>query len=195
MRKKNLFLVYAIGIFAFSVTSIFAQTRIPTSSLLLMKAGDVTQGVKLGESIGKAVQILGQPTSISDEYWEIDSVLVKIYNYKGNFLYFTNDVLSGFELKDSSIQVGSIGGITFKVKDRITIKIKKTNRRPGLSPIIKRKKTFFDFSLVERDGKSRGIEYSAISVNYLSDAAANLDSRLELLFNSNDQLINISVSE
>lgn len=160
-----------------------------------MRAGNTSAGLQIGESTSKAIRVLGQPTSVTDYYFEMEDSNGKLYNYSGNELYFLNEKLAGYILKNNSVVFGTVNGKTYKIGDKIAVVTKQVPIGPGNPPRHQTitTKSFYEFPLTFQSNRSRNISYEAISSGWLkNNRNMTLDNSWELLFN-NTTLINVKV--
>ena len=179
-------MAFAITIGAFFSSKAQRGDSVPPSieinTIALLNPGNITQGLVIGESMEKVVQILGQPTKITEQYFETDEVTAKVYYYNQNKLYFVYNKLNIFDLFDGSIAIGTINGRNFKIGDKLQLV---TNSR-GTSV------SFYEFPLNGRNpGAFNKISYSTICDIDAKNGSTYIDAHLGLLFDSQDQLVYI----
>ena len=169
----------------------FAQTSIPLSRVSILKTGDNSKGVTFGQSPQQLIAILGQPTKIEDNFNEMENVTEKVYIYGKSKFYFIGNKLDSFDINDSSISVGTIGGASSKVGDKLTITTKQIPsdpRNPGRTTTVTTK-SFLDLPLDTKKAIDRNMVYasrSSVSIN-------NSDYFINFLFNDQDILFNIAI--
>ncbi|MDR6197225.1 hypothetical protein [Siphonobacter sp. SORGH_AS_0500] len=198
MKKFIPLIVYLIAVLGlFSLQAAIAQSsnQIQKKAIALMKPGNTSISLMLGEPTSKALQVLGDPNSIADEYWEHPEITVKVYTYGRNKLYFYKSKLDSYEINDSSISVGTIHGQTFKVTDFSVIKDVVIPRGPGEPPRHEMGRFILNYQLQEGTGSSRGKNYWSNVYYYVMSGSTNLDSIFEILLDANNKIINISVTD
>ena len=186
-----------IAIFYIALNSTSYAQLFDVNRAALMKSTNTAIGLLWGESPTKCIQVLGQPASISDQFSEIDNATMKLYKYGNNTIIFLNNRLIGYEILDNTIKVGKVNGQTFKVGDAMTVKTVQVPidpRQPGRTRTENRY-TFLDFPMSIGAGTTDGKNFKSLSVVQLKSGAINTDGRLELLFNSSNQLFCISMLE
>lgn len=160
------------------------------AQVAVMKAGDNSKGIKISESSAKLREVLGAPGKIYDYYFELDDVTAKVYQYGLNLFYFVNDRLVIYDIYDDLVQVGPIGGTTYKFGDKLTVRTERRKLGPGSTYHTIVIKSFYDFKLVTTPGTTRNIPYSTL----IKAVLPNTEATFEIVFDSNNSIINISTS-
>lgn len=185
MNVKFLFLFCICFILQYIPTN--AQTFAEKNKFSLMKPENKSRGVYLYSNINEVKRILGEPTSVQEEYNEMEEAMAKVLFYKTNRLSFINDSLYSYEIKTADILVGTINGKTFKIGDKIetkkiTIPLGPAPFDPVKTEIIH---TFMDYNINIEKGASRNISYTAYLTLELKDNSNYIDTFAEFLFNDN----------
>jgi hypothetical protein len=197
--KKILSIIYVLQLITSPIA--FSQESKDITEVALMKSSNNTIGLLLGESTNKAIQIFGQPTSISDFYSEMAEETLKVYNYGQDKLYFSNGKLQSYELRQKSdISVGKINGISFKIGDKITVTETidpnfNGDRRHAIDD-TEITYSFHDYPLLINEWKKfDNISYRSISTSYLKTNGIVTDCIIQLLFDSNNILVAIDIAD
>jgi hypothetical protein len=193
--KKILSIIFVLQLITAPIA--FSQETKDITEVILMKTSNKTIGLALGESTDKAIQVFGQPTSISDFYSEMTDETLKVYNYDQNKLYFSNGKLQSYELRqESDISVGEINGVAFRIGDAITV----TTKKVPVGPIFEKRwrtettYSFHSYPLSTNiNGKFNNISYKTISNNYLKNKDKGIDNYIQLLFDSSNILVAIDI--
>ncbi|OOV19827.1 hypothetical protein [Flavobacterium sp. LM4] len=195
--KKTALIIFVLQLITTSIA--FSQESKDITEITLMKSTNKTIGLALGESTEKAIQIFGEPNSISDFYSETTDETLKTYNYGKNKLYFSNGRLQSFEIRESAnILVGKINGDSFKIGDKIKTVTKQIPLGPPSDKRWTTEKTysFYNYPLSSNPtGKFNNMNYKTISNNYLKKENKGIDMYIQLLFDINNALIAIDIIE
>lgn len=103
---KNLVITIAILL---SVLTCRSQTynSVPTELVHLRTSGGPAF-LTLNKDASLIETKFGAPSSITSEYWEMNDITVKKYDYNGNLFYLHNNKLVAFELNNADFYVGQI---------------------------------------------------------------------------------------
>jgi hypothetical protein len=156
-------------------------------SYSLMKPGNTSQGVAVGQSITDVVQILGEPASITEEEFEIDEVTAKVYHYGNNKVYFVASKLHSYEIKDNSLLVGQPNNsqYIFKIGDKAAIP-------SGATALAF--KDFIPLPLVYKKDADAGKKFFKGFMKKTEDVTSFIDDFLLLEFDANNDLVKITLS-
>ncbi|AWW29377.1 hypothetical protein DN752_04030 [Echinicola strongylocentroti] len=171
------------------------QPYCTVDNMALISPINKSKGIKLGEDISKAITAFGQPTSVKDYPFETDGKMGKLYDFRGNKLYVLDGKLDGYEIINSSLLVGKISGITYKVGDTIksTKEVIKTGPPGGpYQTTYKDTHTFFGYSVTAGSSNSQNQSYSYSIDLVFKHGTVTTDSFASLLFGSNKKLTFIS---
>lgn len=176
-------------------TKMYGQIKFDIAKFSLINPSNLSDGLKLNETTAKCVQLFGQPSTIANFYSEVKDETLKVYYYGSNKIYFSDSKLVGYEITSLGILVGEPNGLTIKIGDKITITTTQVRIDPGNPPRFQPVTTvsFHNFPLSNYVGKSRNMNFKSISNLTLTSNGNVIDSSIELLFNSNNELFNISL--
>jgi len=80
----------------------------------------INETITLGDSKEEVTGVLGDPENIKQVHWEINDVMVNMYEYDHSTLSFLDNTLESFYIKDQSF-VLTHKDDEFKVKDSIDV--------------------------------------------------------------------------
>ncbi len=149
------------------------------------------------QSATACIAVLGQPSGIEERYSEVDNTTMKVYHYSSNNLYFIRNKLVGYQIRDTSISVGRVKGNSFKISDKIANTLDGAVMDPTRRTLDNTSfsKSFYNFPVSETPGESRNIMYNKSSLIFLNDGNVPCDCFVELLFDSNGELFDITLTE
>jgi hypothetical protein len=183
MKTKYLIITFILTL-SFS-NSIFAQ-NVDYTKVGLMKNGNTSQLLYLGDPIAKTTTVLGAPTSITTQYFEMQDATATIYSYNACKLYFINGVLNTYNLADASITAG-VNYYTLQVGNQAHI-------TPGPPP-AGGKNTLSGFVIIPSVGSVNGLKFSYACRYQVYKGTVPMDIVFVLLFDSNDKLISVATAD
>ena len=187
---RLIFLCLIFGVL--NISNSKAQTVVDISSVGLISNSN--KKILLGENISKAIDAFGQPGAVNDYEFEIEGKRGKEYTFLGNKLYFIEDKLFSYEITNNSISIGFVNNKRFKTGDKIeTIPPPTHNGSPTIPGLAMETYLFLSLPVTKKSGTAKGFDYSYYAIYYLKNGNNNLDSRLELYFNSSKTLINAGI--
>jgi hypothetical protein len=192
MITRLLSIVHCIMLIA--VVPTYAQdfNTVRGDEILVMKSGDTSKGVDLMDKSSDLVRLLGKPDRIYDYYMKMDEVTAKVYQYGSSKFYFVNDLMEFYQIFDSRICVGAIGGKTFKIGDKLTISTKVIPQGSG-KPTKQKKiitKSFRNFKVDIEPGNIEDIPYTSIMYAGIGKS----DAYFDLFFGKDDSVVCILTS-
>ena len=196
MKKYFAFLFLTLTLHAWCAVTALAQTPIETNKLGLLRTDfDHNAVLPLGGSRSAATAALGNPTSVTSEYSEVDDKNLDVWHYGGATLYFRDNALIAYNLDDATLGVGQSFSTAFKIGDLISsrqIRVPDTSggTRNG-TYVYSTIYSFGDYSLLETPGKTRSRSYNFLGQAYLSTNSSATDGFSEVLFLTNGKIINI----
>lgn len=165
------------------------QAMLDVNEIALSKPGKQSARVHLGESPAQCMRALGQPDGISDYYSEIDEDTINLFRYDRNTVAFLDNKLVGWDLLDHQISVEHANGQIFKVGDKAALQ----PRSADMPDSGRSDYRFLGFACTHKAGISQNMYYDAAIIIGLKKGSTQLDSRLQLLFNSDHTLFCISL--
>lgn len=170
------------------VVTLAAQAQnVVSSNFGLRPSGSSSQRVvSLGDSKSRVIQVLGPPTKTSRFYDEIDEVWGTILHYGSNQLVFSKDELGIIELNDARLTVGKPGTAGFHVGSVL----------PKMPPAAKAPLAFGTFRVTYQPGRSRNLNYNAISFGNMKTAKGQvLDVLYEILYDQQGRVAHIFLDQ
>ncbi|WP_339699741.1 hypothetical protein [uncultured Roseivirga sp.] len=80
-----------------------------TQETILLKEFKINGHISRGDSKSQVLSKLGVPTKETNDFNEMDETNVLILHYGDSKLYFENNMLSSFEIEDTSLHVSYLG--------------------------------------------------------------------------------------
>ena len=117
--KIGKILIITLTLFLATI-KLYAQNYVNPTDIALFKIGNNNAGLFLGETMEKAIQILGKPTKIEDLFLELDDVTGKVLCYGKNRLIFSKNALISFKIIQPNILIGKADSAQFRIGDKIT---------------------------------------------------------------------------
>ena len=162
-----------------------AQNVVASAFGLRPSAASSQRTVELGASKSQVIKVLGPPSKTSRFYSEIDEKWWPLLHYGSNKLYFDGNVLALVELSDARFTVGKPGTTGFHVGS-VLPKAKPGKAKPA--------RAFGYFNVEHKPGKSRNLNYSAISHGYmLTEKGQGLDVLYEIQYDQRGRVTTISL--
>lgn len=145
------------------------------SEILIMKPGDMSQGISYEDSEDKLIRLFGNPTKIDEYYNEMHDTNEKLYYYNKNKIYVREKKVFYYELLDNTLAFGKLNTFQVKVGDNMTYRTIAGGRRGA--PHIKD----FEPLIPNSTGrKIRNLEYDIRFFN--NDLRDNQNDRLDIFF-------------
>ena len=162
-----------------------AQTVVVSAFGLRPSAGNSQRTVELGASKSQVIKVLGAPSKTSRFYSDIDEKWWPLLQYGSNKLYFNNNQLALVELNDARFTVGKPGTTGFHVGS-VLPKAKLGNAKPAPA--------FGYFDVRHKPGRSRNLNYSAISSGYMKmEKGVVLDVLYEIQYDQQGRVTSVSL--
>lgn len=196
MKKYFASLFLVLTLHAWCAVTALAQNPIDTNKLGLLRTDfDHNAVLPLGGSRSTAIAALGNPTTITSEYSELDDKNLDVWHYGGATLYFRDDALIAYNLDDATLGVGQSFSTAFKIGDLIPSRqIRVPDTSGGTRNGTYTYKTIYSFSgysLSETPGKTRNRNYNFLAQAYLSTNSSATDGFSEVLFLTSGKISNI----
>lgn len=163
----------------------FGQTKLDIRQLVLVKPDKKSFGLHLGESPAQCMRALGQPEGISDYYSEIDNDTLDVFHYGKNTITFQQNRLVSWKLRDDKIGIKYANGPLFKTGDLLASKSGSSGEQTNYK--------FLNLDVIRKAGMSQNMHFESALVIWLKDGPIQLDSHMELLFDSKNKLFSISI--
>ncbi|AMR27512.1 hypothetical protein A0257_10660 [Hymenobacter psoromatis] len=142
--------------------------------------------VSLGDSKSRVIQLLGPPTKTSRYYAETENAWATVLHYGSNKLDFTHDILDLVQLNDARLTVGRPGAAGFHVGSVL----------PKMPPAAKVPLAFGTFRVAYQPGKSRNLNYNAISFGHMKTAKGQvLDVLYEIQYDQQGRVAHIFLDQ
>lgn len=186
---KQIFILVNVFIFL-SIASVAAQD-VKSANIYVMKTGDNSKGVNLGDPPSKLEGLLGTPDRVYDYNLQISGKTAKVFQYGLNLFYFVDDALMIYDLYDAKVSVGAINGTSYKVGDNLTVTTRRDKLGPGTTYHTTVIKSFLDFKVKAAPGKTRNIPYEALIQAWIDQS----DSMFEIVFDKSNKIINIMADD
>ncbi len=195
--KLTKVVLIAFGFLLTVLSTTLAQTVLDVTRLSLMNPSNRSISLVWGEGTSKCAQVFGQPSNITSYQSEVDEATVTVYHYGSNTIDFIDDKMVGYELSSPTIEVGTVNSQGFKINDRASVTYTQVpkDQGPGMPGFVTEERhNFRDFPVTKASGQSRGKNFERVSVAYIKNGGTRIDSRFELLFDTNGYLKNICLS-
>jgi hypothetical protein len=165
----------------------------------LMKADyDHRALVYLSGSRSMATAALGAPTSVTTEFSELDDKNTEVWQYNASKLYFVDDVLVAYELRDATLAMGQSYSTSLTVGSPMPtrqIRVPDTDGGVRGGYHYEEVESLPGYALSARTGKSRNLTYAVMGLAYLQSGTTSVDGFSEVLFNSSRRVLNIYVKQ
>ena len=170
-----------------------ASAQVHYKKFGLMKAGnDTGSQLNLGESVDRMVAVLGPYTRTSSFYGELADATFTLYHYNNCQLYFLNNEMVRYELKDGTLVVGEDYDSAFRVGNLIgQRKVRVPGPTRDAPPEEKWVDEFYDYKLDEKPGTARNMAYRLNSTSLLKDNTNTFEGYFQVLFNQDKKIFNI----
>src|SRR6056297_3199661 len=86
----------------FLFISVSAKAQNSDFDLISVHDLKLNQSITLGDSKEEVTGVLGDPENIKQVHWEINDVMVNVYEYDHSTLSFLDNTLESFYIKDQS---------------------------------------------------------------------------------------------
>ena len=198
MKNILSFLLIALVLQAFSGLTAQGQ-NLDYTQVGLMKADyDHRASLYLSGSRSMATAALGSPTAVTSEFSEVDDKNIEVWQYNACKLYFVDDALTSYELKDATLAVGQSYATAYKVGSPMPsrqVRVPDTDGGVRGGYHYEDVYSFPGHTLNNRPGKSRNLNYTFLASAYLQSGSTPVDGFSEVLFNSFRNITNIYVRQ
>ena len=161
--------------------------EVKLTDIYVMKTGDNSKGINIGDSPSKLEALLGAPNRVYDYYLQMDEKNARVFQYGLNLFYFLDGKLATYDLYDGQVSVGTIGGTSYKVGDMLTVKTTRHKLGGGSTYHTTVTKSFLNFKLNTTPGKTRNIPYGTVIQAWINRS----DAIFEIVFDKGDKIVNI----
>lgn len=164
-----------------------AQDVVADSNFGLRLSNSSSQRVVgLGDSKSRVIRVLGPPTKTSRYYAETENAWATVLHYGSNKLDFTHNILGLVELNDARLTVGKPGTKGFHVGSVL----------PKAPPAAKKPLAFGTFRVSYQPGRSRNLNYNAISFGNMKTAKGQvLDVLYEIQYDQQGRVAHIFLDQ